>query len=264
MDLWRISKHFESGRISGAVLGLAEALNFGPGSSYFVRLQIIDILPEFYTMASVDSPWRMTHRMCHVGKTSYWMESKTRCLKTGTMLMDHLAQVVRVDTTTRRSAPLPLEGIAPFKKAATMQSPPRFHFPNTLPDQKRTFTYSLKTLPSHEDRNQHVNQSMYVMFCMDCASLAAAKGGILQKFTKDMAYYNTRKFTAEYVSEMVGGVAIDVTCWEDASDPSVLYFVIKVGDRITFRCVGEWYTNPDGSLVTYTKKFVPEIAISKL
>ena len=159
--------------------------------------------------------------------------------------------MVRIDLQTRRPVQAPPEEIAAFKKLT--KDPPRpkieVKLPATIPETQRVFRFSVRALPSDTDRNKHVNQSVCFKYCVNCASLAAMEGGYLRRFTKDIDYYNIKKFSVEYVGEMMVGNVVDVFCWQDTEKDCRLFFILKVGERVTNRCVGEWQTNADGSLV---------------
>ena len=204
--------------------------------------------------------------MIHLGKTSFWVEEILRCEVSGKELARLQLLLVRVDLETRRPILLPEEGVAFVKSTAKgpTAAPPRVEFPQTIPDSTRAFTLSTKALPSDTDTNQHINQAAYMKYCMDCASLAAMKGGVLQRFSRDMDYYNVTKFVVEYVGEIEAGDVIDVVCWQDSTDFSTLYFHVKNGDKVACRCIGKWQTNSDGNLVEFSQKIISDSAVVAL
>ena len=227
----------------------------------FYRCQNFEFSPDFYSIDCVSSPWLQTVRMTNVGNTSLWLSYVTTCRRTGKELVRNTNQLVRIDTTTRRPAQLPAERVAFFKTSAngSMMIPPRFDFPMSGPDPSKVFKFTKMSLPSETDANIHVNQSVCFKYCIDCASLAATElSGVLRKFTRDVAYYNIKTFSVEYVAEIRVGTKLEILCWEDQIKPSILFFLVKNGEKITNRCIGEWYAKSDGSLVELSKKVIPD------
>ena len=223
--------------------------------SSFVRFQSIELSPEFYKIVCPSSPWKLAVRMRSMDKTSYWLEYETSCQTTGLQLVRCLDQVVQVDLETRRLVPLPVEGLEMYRRAATASPPSRFLFPNSRPASDLSFKTSIKAASSETDLNNYVNQSVYLRYCLDCANLAVMQGGVLTRFRKDMAYYNLKRFSVEYLREIKAGDEIQVMCWEDTSRAGVLCFLIETQQKTACRCVGEWYLNSDGSLVEYVNSF---------
>ena len=201
--------------------------------------------PEFYSTASITSPWSLKVRLAHIGNSSCRMEHVTVCQKTGVVFYRGVLQVVRVDLTRRRPVPIPRPGDAPFTKSqVNASSPPvKIDISDDRLDSNRVFRMSTKAVSSETDESQHINQSTYIKYCMDCASLAAMQGGILKGFKRDMAYYNLKTFRVEYVGELVAGNDVEVSCWEDVTRPHILYFALRKGETIITKCAGEWYTD---------------------
>ena len=166
----------------------------------------------------------------------------------------------------RRTVHYQDEMLEQYRIKINSPTPPnlQLNFPGTLPDSDKIFSGSTKALSSDTDQSHHVNQAVYVRYCTDFASLAAAKGGVLKSFQKDLAYYNLKTFKIEYAGELVAGNDVEVLCWEDMASPHVLYFLVKRGDTICCRCVGEWHRNPDGTLTELTRSVLPEDLKEKL
>ena len=264
MDVWKIAKHTQCGIMISIDRGFNQALQFNDTANGFARFQRFEMSPKFYTDASIITPWSMVVRLSHVGKSSYLLENQTVCQKTGELLIKNLILGVRVDMKTRRPAPFPEEGLSSFRNYASSVPPPRFDFPDTQADPERCFVASTTALPSDTDVNQHVNHAISLKYCVDCASFAATKGGVLQNFTNDVAYYNLKTFSIEYLGEIQEEDVVDVTCWEDEIKPGVLYFFLKVKNVVIGKCVGEWYTDSDGRLVELAKNIIPDTLTSLL
>ena len=174
-------------------------------------------------------------------------------------------RIVAVDTRTRRPVQIPDEFAKFVNPAKRATSPPRFHFPEFVRDQKPLFAISLLATPSETDDNNHVGHFACYRYCLDCASVAAIQGGILKLFSKDMAYYNVKSFSVEYRAEIMEGDKVNVQCWEDPENACVLYFVIKVGEKTACRCVGEWYADDSGQPVELNNELrFLQGAVSKL
>ena len=227
MDLWKISKHNQFGGNCLFAETPLRILQTGMFSqTTFVRFQMIEFSPEFYKIASPSSPWQLAVRMSSMGKTSYWLENITRCQKTGTQMVRCLNQGVRVDLKTHRPIPLPVEGLEMYRRVATASPPPRFTFPNNQPASDRLFKMSIKAALGDTDRNNHVNQGAFMRYCIDCASLAAKHGEFFERFSKDMAYYNLKRVSMEYLGEVNAGDEMQMICWEDPSRAGALCFLI--------------------------------------
>ena len=221
----------------------------GLKTTTFLRLQRMEFTPEFYTIPSVSSPWLLKTRISYLGNTSYLRDTDLSCQKSGVFLARNVMTIVAVDTKTRRPTRIP-EGFAKFVNAAAKNTTPtRFYFPEYLLDQKPLFSSSVFAAPSDTDDNQHLNHTVSIRYCLDCASVAATRGDVFKQFSKDMSYYNVKSFTIEYRAEMREGDMVNVQCWEDPENQCVLYFVIKVGEQTACRCVGEWYADDKGQPV---------------
>ena len=253
MDVWRLVKHFESGRMTMIRPTLRRDFQIDSSLNLFVCYQTLEISPAFYDRADVSFPWSMKIKISYVGKTSFWFNAAIYCQKTGKILAQNFCQVVRVSLASRRPIELPAEGADKYRASTSKNPPQRFTFPQISQSREQSFTYTTKALPS-TDSNIHVNQSVCFMYCHDGASLAALQGNIFSKFSQDFAYYNVKTFSVEYVGEMNAGDDIDVQCWEDDKNQCVLYFIVSVRDKVACRCQGEWYTNPDGELLSMKGK----------
>ena len=62
----------------------------------------------------------------------------------------------------------------------------------------------VKVRPSDTDHNGHLNSSVYMPFCVDCAS-EAAHSGKLHHFHANMASYHVRRMRALYLRECLLG-----------------------------------------------------------
>ncbi|XP_030829214.1 uncharacterized protein LOC100892957 [Strongylocentrotus purpuratus] len=254
VDVWRLVKHFEFSRAMIVRLSLRRDFQIDSGLSFFLSYQTLEISPDFYDRADVSFPWCMKIKISYVGKTSFWFNAATCCQKTGKILAQNFCQAVRVSLASRRPIELPAKGADKYIASTSKNPPQRFTFPQITPRREQSFTYTTKALPSDTDSNIHVNQSVCFRYCHDGASLAALQGNIFSKFSQDFAYYNVKTFSVEYVGEMNAGDDIDVQCWEDDKNQCVLYFIISVRDKVACRCQGEWYTNPDGDILSMKGK----------
>lgn len=261
LDLWRVAKHFESGRAIGINYGFTKALKLSATVGLFVRYQTIEMYPEFYFTANVSSPWQMKSHVAHVGRTSYWYKSETHCRRSGKLLAESLCQAVRVSRSTHRPIDLLADRFAKFKAAETMTAPPRTVFPSKAPDRKSTFVLTTKALPSDTDSNQHVNQSACFKYCLDCVSFAAMEGKVLLMFSRDVAYYNVKSFESEYIGEMMAGDEVEVQCWQDDIELCTLYFLLRVQAKVVCRCKGEWYADGKGQLIEYQRKVLHQAGL---
>ena len=259
-----MAKHFECGVITFLARVGIQVVHLRPSTTgIFVRFQSFEFSPQFYSIAGVTSPWTMNIRVRYVGKTSFMVENTLRCKETGAEFSRNYRHLVKVNMKERRPVKLPEEFNATFKPSANGSLVKMPDFPGEPTDSKRVFQTSFDAFLSDADYYHHINQANCFRYCMDCASLAAMKGGILTKFTRDMAYYNVKKFSAEYVGETNVG-AIDVLCWENPEDPCVLFFLVKTGEKTVNRCQGEWHKSTDGSPTELTKNILSALAKANL
>ena len=259
-----MAKHFEGGVMIFGELGL-KVVQLSPSTGVFVRFQSFEFSPQFNSNAGVTSPWTMNIRVSYVGKTSFMVENILRCRGTGAEFSRNYRHLVRVDMKERRAIKLPEEFNARFKPSANGSLAKMPDFPVEPTDSKRVFQASFSASPSDTDHNHHINQATCVKYCMDCARLAAKTGGILTKFSRDMAFYNVKNCSSEYyVGEINVGDIVHVRCWENPEDPCVLFFLVLNGQKIVNKCVTEWHRSQDGSPSELTKSILCPVAKANL
>ena len=68
------------------------------------------------------------------------------------------------------------------------------------------------------DRNNHVNQSSYIKFCMDAATHASLSGHYVH-FNEDMCLYAPLLWTISYVGECRANDELSIYTWQSESSP---------------------------------------------
>ena len=129
MEVWAIAKQFEMAGFAAFVnnfMGIVDSTS----SRAFIRLQNMEISPDFYALASIFSPWRLTYRMRYIGTTSYWVEQVISCRGSEKELVRLQLMAVRIDPATRRPIPLAFDRVAFAKKTVNtpLVAPPRVGF----------------------------------------------------------------------------------------------------------------------------------------
>nr|XP_054752122.1 uncharacterized protein LOC129257750 [Lytechinus pictus] len=246
VDLWKLSKHFESSRAATLNLTLRKDFQLDSSSTFFLIYQTSEFSQEFHDIADMFFPWYMKIKVCYVGKTSFWNDLATYCQKTGKLLAQNFSQGVKVCVDSRRSVELPIGSADKYRATMLTKPPQRCSFPSIPPVKERSFTCTTRALPSDTDSNGHVNQSACYKYCYDAASLAALQGNVFTKFCQDFAYYDVKRISVEYVGEINTGDDVEVLCWEDDSNQCTLCFILSVRNKVVCRCVGEWFAGPDG------------------
>ena len=164
-----------------------------------------------------------------------------------------LLKMVFIDRTTRKSKAIPdwirqdlkqdvNENLLQLRSRETdLLKEANIPLTHTIPAKPEgAFHHSIKINPSEIDRNKHTNNTHYIRFCMDCASLALWDRK-LPNFHGDVALYNVHKAKVLYSRETVLGDVLNVFVWPSEASPLELCFSIQNLGETIFSCIVSFY-----------------------
>ncbi|XP_038076368.1 uncharacterized protein LOC119744498 [Patiria miniata] len=223
----------------------------GPEAKYneqyllFVRSQTIEIFPAFYSKLSANRPVRIVSSCSYIGKTSYCIDEELFDLLTNELLERSSYHAVVVSKETRRPIAIPRETSQAVIQPRDGKRPlPDPTFPRR-PSQH--FTHRRAVMASDTDANKHFNQAGYLLFSLDCISLAAIAGS-LSAFKTDISFYNAKKVWVRYLNEAIVGEEVTISCWEDEECRHTIWVELTKGSKVIGQCQLQFYedsTNKD-------------------
>lgn len=172
-----------------------------------------------------------------IGKSSIDFLSLIKDPEDDILLATLKLRSVLVKLPDRKSAPLPQVlkvRCSPFiKPEQALQQ----YVACSRPETAHSLVFKVR--PSDTDHNGHLNSSVYMQFCVDCAS-EAAYSGKLKHFHQNMTNYHVKRIRAVYIRECLLGDNLVVYCWEDNEDSTVLHFDILNKEKCIFQCCIEY------------------------
>lgn len=212
--------------------------------------------PRLYQQAAFDFPMSMHWTLTGVGNVSvdhqliYYEDQQPTSSTTPSSsiarqpLASCVFRLVHVDPVTRKPAPIPEYLLFGFKEnvVADGERFPTIRAPSVLP--KNSYKCQLRVRYDDMDVLQHTNVSSYLVFAMECASMAA-KDGFYSLICDDVAFYRSRRATSIFISECRAGDELEVVTWEDQHNRMLLNFAVcKQGEIINFAQI-EYYENDE-------------------
>ena len=189
--------------------------------------------------------------LVHIGRSSVHLYTEMIDTILGQQFVKGLWKLVFFDQTTRKSKAIPewvrqnlQEDISknlirlrsredPLLKEANI---PLSYQPSAKPE--ATFQHKVKITPCEINSDEHTNNSHYIRFCMECASLALLNKQ-LPYFQADVHSVHTAKML--YSQETVLGDVLDVFVWPSQASPLDLCFCIEKLGEIVFSCLLSFY-----------------------
>jgi len=182
---------------TGLVVGL-----FGPTSGIFLIKQVIHMNPELQRKVMYRTQFvpKFVFEVLQVGTTSISHVTKMYNKDTGDFCGECFIKMVHVDRKTRKPVQLPDRMRESYSKYCDVEELPMLAKTKfgAIPDD--TYKYTVKVLYSDMDFNRHTNQSIYVKFCLDCAT-DAALNGYYHHFKSDMCLHPVKQASMQYVGE---------------------------------------------------------------
>lgn len=229
---------FEAARLMGLYNNLFDFRSIDGKYRGLVAIkQAVRLCAELHRDHSIFNTLKQRYELdiVEVGRRSFSFVTRLTNEETGKLLGEVLLKYVLIDRRTRKSVPLPesfLEKYAKhLKKNLNINELSIPECPNISKD-----VFQLKVLPLHSDtdRNNHVNQSVYFRFCMDCATDAALSGRY-RHFTSDMCWYPVLELNVYHVNESHANNELIVNTWQDNDDFRLIYFIIKRKETVIFK-----------------------------
>ncbi len=191
-----------------------------------------EIFPAFYDRQHYHNPLKCSDYVVNLGRTSYQHLTEVESIRTGKLLHRVVAQLVCVDSKSRRPVDIPQEERMllekntqkyPSEKIVSLQKPGATHCSHR------------KVYASDTDYNFHLNQSVYLRICHD-AMTEASLDGTFSWLKGDLAQYRIRYADTLILAENLTGDNLDVHCWENKNNPLLVESIAyKIGKPV-FQC----------------------------
>ncbi|XP_069120127.1 uncharacterized protein [Argopecten irradians] len=237
-SLWGVMKMFEAARLIGLYNDLFHFRSMeGKTMGLVVVTQAVRLSPDLHRDYSLFTTLKQRYVLdiVEVGRRSFSFVSRLTNEETGQFLGEILLKYVLIDRRTRKSIPLPEAFFEKYSnytkkdiKVTKLSIPP-------CPDMGK-HVFKLKALPLHSDtdRNNHVNQSVYFRYCIDCATDAALAGSY-RHFTSDMCWYPVVEMNVYHANESLVNKELVVNTWQDNDDFRLIFFIIKRKQTVLFK-----------------------------
>jgi len=237
-------KMFEAARLIGLYHNLFDFKNIDNKNKGFVAIkQLLKLQPEIHQNYSLFNTLKQRYAMdiVEIGRTSFSFVSKLTNDQTGEFLGELLLKYVLIDRNTRKATPIPLS----FAEKYSKHQKKNVEFSGLgIKDAPKppTEVFRMKAIPLHSDtdRNSHVNQSVYIRYCSDCAT-EAALSGVYRHFSSDMCWYPLLEMNIYHANESLANEELSVETWQDPEDFRIIFFVIKRKDTMLFRASTLFY-----------------------
>lgn len=235
-SVWCTAKMFEAARIMAMYNGFIDFQKIdGREAGIVIVKQGLKLKANLH-QKSLNSRFDIliNTQLLQVGKTSLVFNMEFIDGTTKEVFGENIIKSVRMNRKTRRPMAFP-DWFYEKYKSYTESTVPNVLTKQPLPEiPKNAFQFVVVPRHSDTDRNNHVNQSSYIKFCMDVATHASLSG-YYAYYTQDMCLYAPLHWTISYVGECVANDNLHVYTWQDDdSAPSHIQFSILLKDRVIF------------------------------
>ncbi len=147
---------------------------------------------------------------------------------------------VFINPKTGKSKQLPLDEKTLLKNFETKKTTLRINLP--APPQNKYYKYILKVHASDIDHLYHVNNSVWMRYCMDAAA-EAVQNGFFKCFKRDLFSYPVKKLDCIFNSEALAGDELTVLCWQEPSLKleDTIFFHVAKGSKDCMSCSIQFY-----------------------
>jgi acyl-CoA thioesterase FadM len=202
-----------------------------------------------YDRAAINFPMILSLEVTGFGRSSVDLSERLHDETTGELLASCLNRGVTFNTKMQMTVPIP--DVLRQQLSARVcagDTFPIFRQP-ALPVAASTPSFTCSILVRYDDLDQvfHANNAAYIALMRECAAMATT-GGFYSRLRGDVAFYPTQSLSCVYVGESFAGDELQVTTWEDAENPLLLYFVLLKQEKT----------------VSYAKMLVFDNSLSKL
>lgn len=221
------------------------------GFTLFVRWQQFTFADQFILMNQhmmedrkkifevINKPLNAHAYISHIGNTSLKIETNYTT-STGDRLMHNVAQIVCVDTVTKRPQSFSdkLKSLLkPILDKKTKTNTDKYYceMMYNMPNNTVTYHYTAMAPFSGIDSNGHLNQAYYVTFCLD-ALHAALQSNTFPGVPNDLKMLKIKRFSFLYLKECLIGDLVDITVWQNSNDRLYFHFHFKVNGALIHQC----------------------------
>lgn len=180
------------------------------------KSQQITCYPSLYTLSGLNNPMDVSVSAEHMGRTSITFCTSFADEASGEPMAAITRQIVAIDAKNRKSVPLPQGVLDTF--SGNPDAKPLKIEPTPCPSD--AFKFDLQAVHSDTDNLYHVNQSVFIRYCMDAAA-AAADQDALVGVTKDFLDYKVRDMRVLYQGELHPGNRLTVHVWQTPHPSSI-------------------------------------------
>lgn len=249
-SIWRIQKMLTGVRLAAYHITSPETgetfLEYDrltSGLYTFMASAKTEITRECYDLpdAAVSPSFEAKLHLGYMGNSSLNSVATLYHTQTGKELARNINQVVTVDKTTRRPAPLPEWWKEKYGDCVVGNE--RLVIPLVpVPDENVPGFYKGQCQVSWSDTDtyKHTNYLSYIRFCLD-AAMDGIVDGQFQKFTGDILQYHVKSIQLAYKGESLARDTLDITVWEDAINAYILHFDVKKDKNTIFQSTMEFY-----------------------
>ncbi len=148
---------------------------------------------------------------------------------------------VFLDMLTGKTSSIPQDKRNFFQTFITSEKPTRVNIP--VPPSE-PFTMKLNVTASDTDHLYHMNQAVWLRFCIDCATEGVSRGH-LANFNQDPFSHAVKQVEILYDSEALAGDILDVACWDTESldKEKTLVFSVTHNGKSCVRCFVKYYNS---------------------
>ncbi|XP_061181544.1 uncharacterized protein LOC133190090 [Saccostrea echinata] len=237
---WSLVRMFEGSLLLSASLSPCVETVTSHEEEYILLRQHCKISPRYYQDITIQSDFnpRIVFDCQEVGRTSLNIKVRMCNQHTDYIYATNMRKMVNFNKRTKKAVPN-----NPFylEQAERLNSiRPKYRwlpFPDNIPS--KVFRMKVRPLHSDTDYMNHVNNSSYVRFCLDCCA-CAAEAKFYNHFEADF-HYPVLEMDIQYLGESFANDTLDISTWQSETDIRDLYFVITHKHKVitkTFLRVG--------------------------
>jgi len=226
-SVWSILKLLETGR---DVQGIYTDHGYAQRSDMIgaIVAQKLIIHKVFYDRAKFSLPVSLVKSQCHISQRSFSFNLDLEDEQDGEILLHCRRQAVYLSPKTGQSVDVPETLRSEWKNGKNKEALKIA----ALSPSPHSFTHTVYVQDSDTDQLHHVNQAVYVRYCMDAAA-AASRQTFLKNFPAhtDFFSYCVSKADILHQGEAFPGDTLKVCVWEDKTRADTLHFQCSRADK---------------------------------
>lgn len=224
---WSLIRMFEGSLILSASMSpVLVKTTTSHEEDYILLRQHCKVSPRYYQDITIYSDFnpKIRFRCQEVGRTSLSTKLKLYNLSSEHVYATNLRKLVNFNSRTKKPVP---NNPYYLEQAERINDTKPKHawlpFPDKVPS--RVFSMQMSPLFSDTDFMNHVNNSSYVRFCLDCFAYAA-KSNFYSHFEADCCY-PVLEIDIQYLDESYANDTLQITTWQSETDIGDLFFIIS-------------------------------------